>query len=131
MSMIVLPYLGAAAAERELARPAPTAVAARAARDARGPAARVSTCASPTAPCASCSRSPREPGASNRHVGDTAGIADQGQTSKLLRRLQHLGLIENATPRRRPRAASPTPGGSRPAASDCGAPIDPRSLPRD
>jgi hypothetical protein len=35
------------------------------------------------------------PGSSNRVVADGAGIADQGQISKLLRRLQGLGLIEN------------------------------------
>jgi DNA-binding MarR family transcriptional regulator len=34
-------------------------------------------------------------GASNRQVGDAAGIADQGQISKLLARLDGLGLIEN------------------------------------
>src|SRR6185312_8033312 len=39
-----------------------------------------------------------DPGASNKHVGAVAGITDQGQTSKLLTRLQRAGLIENATP---------------------------------
>jgi DNA-binding MarR family transcriptional regulator len=33
---------------------------------------------------------------SNRQVGDAAGIRDQGQISKLLTRLEHLGLIESA-----------------------------------
>jgi hypothetical protein len=33
---------------------------------------------------------------SNRQVGDAAGIRDQGQISKLLARLEHLGLIRNA-----------------------------------
>jgi hypothetical protein len=32
-------------------------------------------------------------GASNRQVGEAAGIADQGQISKLLARLDGLGLI--------------------------------------
>jgi DNA-binding MarR family transcriptional regulator len=36
------------------------------------------------------------PGASNREVADSAGIVDQGQISKLLGRLEGLGLIENA-----------------------------------
>ena len=36
------------------------------------------------------------PCASNRQVADAAGVSDQGQMSKLLARLQHLGLIENA-----------------------------------
>jgi DNA-binding MarR family transcriptional regulator len=35
------------------------------------------------------------PGASNREVADGAGIADQGQISKLLARLERLELIEN------------------------------------
>ena len=35
------------------------------------------------------------PGASNRQVADASGVADQGQISKLLARLEHLGLIHN------------------------------------
>jgi AcrR family transcriptional regulator/DNA-binding MarR family transcriptional regulator len=38
------------------------------------------------------------PGASNRRVAEQAGIADQGQASKLLARLEGLGLIDNTTP---------------------------------
>jgi DNA-binding MarR family transcriptional regulator len=34
--------------------------------------------------------------ASNRQVADASGVQDQGQISKLLARLEHLGLIENA-----------------------------------
>jgi DNA-binding IclR family transcriptional regulator len=41
------------------------------------------------------------PGASNRAIAERAGISDQGQTSKLLARLQGLGLIENGEPGRR------------------------------
>ena len=37
------------------------------------------------------------PGMSNRGVADLSGIADQGQMSKLLTRLEGLGLIENTT----------------------------------
>lgn len=37
----------------------------------------------------------QEPGASNRRIGDMAEIGDQGQISKLLRRLAHAELIEN------------------------------------
>ena len=36
------------------------------------------------------------PGSSNRIIGNGAGIEDQGQISKLLTRLQRLGLIDNA-----------------------------------
>jgi hypothetical protein len=35
------------------------------------------------------------PDASNREIAALAGIADQGQISKLLARLSKLGLIEN------------------------------------
>jgi AcrR family transcriptional regulator len=35
------------------------------------------------------------PGASNRRVGEIAGTSDQGQISKLLMRLEKLGLVEN------------------------------------
>ena len=33
--------------------------------------------------------------ASNRKVAEAAGVQDQGQISKLLARLEHLGLIQN------------------------------------
>jgi chromosome segregation and condensation protein ScpB len=36
------------------------------------------------------------PGSSNRKIAQDAGVADQGQISKLLLRLQNLGLIENS-----------------------------------
>ena len=35
------------------------------------------------------------PGVSNRLVGELAGVSDQGQISKLLARLERLGLTEN------------------------------------
>ena len=35
------------------------------------------------------------PGASNREIATEAGIADQGQVSKLLTRLESLGLVRN------------------------------------
>jgi AcrR family transcriptional regulator len=92
--MIVLPYLGSAAAARELARPAPKVTVARSgAREdpLKGLDMRLTyrTVRVLLAIAAA-------PGASNRQVGDAAGIADQGQTSKLLQRLLHLGLILNA-----------------------------------
>jgi AcrR family transcriptional regulator len=93
VSMIVLPYLGAAAARKELERVGPR------------PRARVE-----------CGREDplRElgmrltyrtvrvlmavaaaPGSSNREIGLAAGVADQGQISKLLARLGRLGLVRN------------------------------------
>ena len=96
MSTIVLPYLGPAAARRQLQQPPPQT-------------------ATPTPPAATnplkdlkdlnlrlTYRTVRvlnavaaNPGASNRSIGRHAGIADQGQTSKLLTRLQRLNLIAN------------------------------------
>ena len=35
------------------------------------------------------------PGANNRQVGVTAGVSDQGQMSRLLARLEGLGLLRN------------------------------------
>ncbi len=97
MSMIVLPYLGARAAGRELSRPPLIIVGERKARP-------------PVRP-----RDPLEglnmrltyrtvrvlmviaehPGASNREIAEGSGIVDQGQISKLLSRLARLKLVEN------------------------------------
>ncbi len=93
MSMIVLPYLGTAAARGELARTVPV----REDRRVRPPAdplrdvemrltyrtVRVLTAVA------------SHPGSSNREVGIASGMHDQGQISKLLTRLAGLGLIEN------------------------------------
>jgi AcrR family transcriptional regulator len=93
MGMVVLPYMGAAAARREISRQAPM-------RTIRRPLVR---------------RDPLQdlnmrltyrtmrvllavaqaPGSSNRGLGDAAEIEDQGQVSKLLARLQRFGLVEN------------------------------------
>jgi len=93
MSMIVLPYLGTAAARKELARPVPRSSRAH---PAIGPdplrelgmrltyrTVRVLMAVA------------AQPGGSNRQVADESGIVDQGQISKLLARLHGLGLIEN------------------------------------
>lgn len=99
MSIIVLPYLGAEAARRELALQAPEV--------------RLDTASSRLA----ASRDPLEglamrlthrtvavlmyiaaqPGASNREIAEGSGIIDPGQTSKLLSKLAGLGLTENLT----------------------------------
>jgi AcrR family transcriptional regulator len=93
MGMIVLPYLGKTAARKEIERPVPP----------------------PRAPIADGGAYPfrdlgvrltyrtlrvldavgSNPSASNRALGDVAGIADQGQVSKLLSRLRRQGLVEN------------------------------------
>ncbi len=101
VSMIVLPYLGAGAARRELLRPPPrirsgsSAVAAGAGEG--GPAPRVRL----TYRTRRVLRSIGDyPGASNREVAERAGIVDQGQVSKLLGRLEAIGLIERLGERR-------------------------------
>jgi AcrR family transcriptional regulator len=96
MSMIVLPYLGARVASSELTRPAPKIP-------------------KPSKTATPIRRDPLEgldmrltyrtvrvltvigenPGASNREVAEGSGIADQGQISKLLTRLERLELVTN------------------------------------
>jgi AcrR family transcriptional regulator len=96
MSMIVLPYLGARTASSELRRPAPhVRVQARGERPvAADPMAGLDMRLTyRTVRVLTAIRA--RPGASNREVADGAGIADQGQISKLLSRLDGLGLIEN------------------------------------
>jgi AcrR family transcriptional regulator len=101
MSMIVLPYLGAAAARRELTRPVSAAASATEQGD---PSLPTSPNGDPlagvpmrltyrTALVLGCIAD--EPGASNRAIGDHAGVTDQGQISKLLARLERLGLTVN------------------------------------
>lgn len=91
-AMIVLPYLGAEAAERELRRPNP-----RGRRITRAPADPLRE-----VDMRLTYRTVRVlhaiavlPASSNRQVAQAAGITDQGQISRLLARLQALGLIEN------------------------------------
>jgi AcrR family transcriptional regulator len=96
MGMIVLPYLGPSAAAKELARPAPETT-------------RASTPAA-TNPLDGLhmrltyrtlrvlSAIATLPNASNREIADHAGVADQGQISKLLARLERLELIHNTGP---------------------------------
>lgn len=93
MSIIVLPYLGTGVAAEEMKRPGPRS------RRRKGP--------SKADPLGGLHmrltyRTMRvlsfvgdHPGASNREVAEGAGIADQGQMSKLLGRLERLDLIGN------------------------------------
>ncbi len=97
MSMIVLPYLGTAAARRELTRsvPAITTVNDKSESTSSGdPLAGVPMRLTyRTALVLGCIAG--RPGASNRVIGDRAGVSDQGQISKLLARLERLGLAAN------------------------------------
>jgi AcrR family transcriptional regulator len=93
MGAIVLPYLGQPAAEKELHKPAPllnkkTSPARRDPLDGLDMRLTYRTVRVLVAIAA-------VPGGSNRQVAAEAGIADQGQISKLLGRLQNLGLIAN------------------------------------
>jgi AcrR family transcriptional regulator len=97
MGMIVLPYLGASAAQRERAvRVRKRTLTADGGEQRESPdplgglsinltyrTARVLDAIAST------------PGASNREVAEGAGVGDEGQMSKLLHRLRHHGLIEN------------------------------------
>lgn len=102
-AMIVLPYLGAAAAKRERLRPAPgrlrmlpvgepdrTLQAGELNASLKGLQMRLTFRTARALEGVAAN-----PGASNRVVAARAGIADQGQASKLLARLERLGLIVN------------------------------------
>ncbi len=93
MGMIVLPYLGPAAARRESERPAPKRSARP--RERRGDPLRDLDMRLTYRTVRVLVAIAAAPGASNRQVAEAAGIADQGQISKLLLRLQNLGLIQN------------------------------------
>ena len=106
MAMIVLPYLGPAAARREHARPAPELrpgvgrMPAGIARAAENPldglrmrfTYRTIRVLDGVAQLGEQGCHP-----SNRMIADYAGIADAGQVSKLLARLERLGLLANTS----------------------------------
>jgi AcrR family transcriptional regulator/DNA-binding MarR family transcriptional regulator len=97
MSMIVLPYLGARAAARELVRPAPPPPKALAAlSDPIAVPASEYAGARLTYRTVQVLRAIAElPAASNREVAERAGVVDQGQISKILTRLEYQGLVVN------------------------------------
>ncbi len=95
---IALPYLGAATARREAMRPVPSTRESppngHISRQSREPFKDISLrltfrTARVLAAIHEC------PGSNNRQIGAASGIADQGQISKLLRRLAGYGLVEN------------------------------------
>ena len=97
MSMIVHPYLGPSAARRELDLPVAPPVAAAFSHEPEP-----SPDPFKDLPIRITFRTARvldtigsKPGASNREVAQAAGVTDQGQMSKLLRRLEKAGLIDN------------------------------------
>lgn len=99
MSVIVLPYIGREAALRELSRSAGDG-----ARDAADRATRVAPRSDPLAGLAMrltyrtlrvLAEVAASPGISNREVAEAAGVRDAGQISKLLTRVEGLGLVRN------------------------------------
>lgn len=100
MAMIVLPYLGSAAARREQQRSVPELPSGFSARDLGGPLSvrdplagipmRVTYRTARVLQCVA-----ERPGISNRLIGEGAGVPDQGQISKLLARLERFGLMAN------------------------------------
>ena len=101
MGMIVLPYLGPAAARREQHRIYPTSAIVLAHERSRSQQSDREPLRS--VPMRLTYRTARvlqaaaeHPGRSNRVIGEQADLHDQGQISKLLARLQRLGLLENS-----------------------------------
>jgi AcrR family transcriptional regulator/DNA-binding MarR family transcriptional regulator len=101
MGMIVLPYLGSAAASRERKRPAPASITLATVELSLSGGARQEDPLRDV-PMRLTYRTARVltavseyPGASNRQIGAHADIHDQGQISRLLARLERLGLLTN------------------------------------
>lgn len=93
MAMIVQPYLGPTAAKGELARSVPAA---------RRSSPRLLSDPFKDLPIRLTYRTAQvlssiaaTPGASSKQVATASGITDEGQTSRLLARLQRVGLIQN------------------------------------
>ncbi len=98
MNLIVLPYLGAAIAAKELARSAPPAPPSARQTETRpiGRGAQEEPAARLTYRTVRVLRAIAElPAASNREVAERAGIVNQGQISKILTRLEYQGLVAN------------------------------------
>lgn len=97
MSLILLPYLGSAAARRELTRPAGGRPSGRRSHSPRSGRA-VMEGAGPRLTYRTArvlSAIAERPGSSNREIANRAEVVDQGQISKLLSRLEAQGLIAN------------------------------------
>ncbi len=122
VGMIVLPYLGSAATSRERKRPAPRSALPMALESALSRSERQEDPLRDV-PMRLTYRTARvlqtaaqHPGQSNRLIGEGAGLTDQGQISRLLRRLQRLGLLTNTgqgQPRGESNAWQLTPLGKR------------------
>jgi AcrR family transcriptional regulator/DNA-binding PadR family transcriptional regulator len=99
MATIVLPYRGSSAATRELSRPSQARARGRSAppievRRPLGSASPVDYRLTARTQMALAAVSGR-PGLNNREVSEVIGLADQGQVSRIMKRLQEQGLVEN------------------------------------
>jgi AcrR family transcriptional regulator len=115
MGVIVRPYLGAAAAERE-ARRSPPMSTTSAERDWDAELLGKVEVRLTMRTVLVLRRIAEHPESSNRQLGTLAEIGDQGQASKLLARLRGAGLIENVggrSPRGKPNAWRLTEEGMR------------------
>lgn len=92
-SIVVLPYLGASVARRELVRPAPRPRSAQAGASGPESLGGYASTRLTYRTARVLSAIADYPGASNREVAERAGIVDQGQISKLLARLEGRELI--------------------------------------
>ena len=103
MGMIALQYLGSRAARREQRRPAPAPrpaprggrVSAHMEKDPLDEVNMRLTYRTARVLACIAELGERGSGASNRAVAESAGVTDLGQISKLLRRLERLGLAVN------------------------------------
>jgi AcrR family transcriptional regulator len=96
MSMIVLPYLGPNTARRELERATPTPSPETVEHIFSGDPLKAAGMRLTYRTVRVLMAIAEHPGASNRLIGDSAEIKDQGQVSKLLGRLQRVGMVANS-----------------------------------
>jgi AcrR family transcriptional regulator/DNA-binding MarR family transcriptional regulator len=102
MAMLVLPYRGHTVSARELSRPVPEPVVAPSNMTSLGASLERGEGAPSRTDFRLTVRTHKvltavggHPGASNRQVSDVADVRDQGQISRLLARLEGLGLLRN------------------------------------
>lgn len=94
MAMIVQPFLGTAAAQRELARPSPKPANGSHPSTGRSPLNGLHMRLTYRTICVLAALA-ANPGSSNRKLAEASGVADQGQMSKLLNRLNKEGFVQN------------------------------------
>jgi AcrR family transcriptional regulator len=95
MAVIVLPYLGPAAARKEIEQPLPDTIPKGGRDDTPEDPFKDLNMRLTYRTMRVLAAVAANPGGSNRVIARAAGIGDQGQISKLLMRLHKLGLLEN------------------------------------